>query len=240
MQTQMQNNALATEIISNNQQLEVRYYNTVSKQVHSIQTNQIILATPQFVNKKLLPNETYRNAIINEKLHYVPWMVANLHTENLVERNGAPLSWDNVLYNSESLGYIKANHQLLTQSKGSNNLTYYLPLTNHAPTTERQHAYDKKQEDWADLVMNDLKVVHPNIADATKQIDVMVWGHAMAQPLPNLIHSDIRKKLQQSINNKIHFAHTDLAGISIFEEAFYQGIHAAKKVIEQLNNESNK
>jgi hypothetical protein len=35
-----------------------------------------------------------------------------------------------------------------------------------------------------------------------------------------------------SINGNFYFAHTDIAGISIFEEAFYQGLNAAKKILE--------
>ena len=73
---------------------------------------------------------------------------------------------------------------------------------------------------------------HPNIEEAMDQADIMLWGHAMAQPLPGIIHGEVRQQLQQPIDKKIFFSHTDLAGISIFEEGFYQGINAAKQVIK--------
>lgn len=53
----------------------------------------------------------------------------------------------------------------------------------------------------------------------------------MISPHKGFIHGDVKKQLQQPIDNKIFFAHTDLAGISIFEEAFYQGIKAAKQIL---------
>jgi hypothetical protein len=73
--------------------------------------------------------------------------------------------------------------------------------------------------------------VHPNIDEAVKEVNILLWGHAMAQPLPGMIHGGIRQQLAISPDPRIHFAHTDLAGISIFEEAFYQGITAAQQIV---------
>jgi hypothetical protein len=53
----------------------------------------------------------------------------------------------------------------------------------------------------------------------------------MIAPEPGFINGDARKLAATPINNSLFFAHTDLSGISIFEEAFYQGIGAAKQVI---------
>jgi hypothetical protein len=53
----------------------------------------------------------------------------------------------------------------------------------------------------------------------------------MAQPLPGLIHGKVRTVLSAAVGNQIHFAHTDLAGESLFEEAFHQGFSAAKRAI---------
>jgi hypothetical protein len=158
-------------------------------------------------------------------------MVANLKVNVLEERSGAPLSWDNVLHDSPSLGYVEATHELLQQTTLRKNITYYLPLTDSSPAKERKKAQEKTIEAWTEQIVSDLQKIHPNIREATEELNVMIWGHAMAQPLPGIIHGDLRKNLSASIGNKIHFAHTDLAGISIFEEAFYQGIGAANKII---------
>jgi hypothetical protein len=57
----------------------------------------------------------------------------------------------------------------------------------------------------------------------------MRWGHAMISPRPSFIWSGIREKAMQPWRN-IHFAHTDLSGIALFEEAFYHGLRVAGEV----------
>ena len=79
------------------------------------------------------------------------------------------------------------------------------------------------------MVVKDLKKIHPDIENHTSEFNVLLWGHAMVKPVPGIIHSSIRKELADPEGN-IHFAHTDLAGASIFEEAFYQGFNAFKKI----------
>jgi len=224
-------NALAVKCIPGREMTEVHYYDVRSGQVKAIRASHVILAVPQFVANRLLPVGPERLQQVKEHMHYTPWMVANLTVRNPEEREGAPMSWDNVLFGSESLGYVEATHQQLQQVKEKKVLTYYLPLTSEAPVAARTSAMRHTHADWVDLIFNDLRKVHPDIEEVTEKVDVMVWGHAMAQPRPGWMHGGVRQALQQSFNDRIHFAHTDLAGISIFEEGFYQGIHAANKVL---------
>lgn len=211
---------------------ELRYYDTVRQQVHAINAQHIILAVPQFVANRLLPVSEERVRVVREQMHYTPWMVANLTVNPLEERTGAPLSWDNVIYGGESLGYVEATHQHLNQIREKKVLTFYWPITDRDPAAARQWAIRNTQDDWVRLIFRELRKVHPNIEEQTEHIDVMVWGHAMAQPRPGWIHGGDRRALQESYNHRIHFAHTDLAGISIFEEGFYQGIGAANKILK--------
>ncbi len=234
LQQHLQNNALVIKVFEKENKVVIHYFDVNTKQVKAIQANHCIMATPQFVNNRLLVDNTERKEIVHKELSYAPWMVANIIVGKLTDKTGAPLSWDNVLYESKSLGYVTATHQLLQQNKTINNLTYYLPLNELQPTDARRDAQKMSHADWVNLILEDLKKVHPNIEKVVSNIDVMIWGHAMAQPVSGIIHGGVRKKLQASIGN-IHFAHTDLAGISIFEEAFYQGINAAKKVIATKN-----
>ena len=110
------------------------------------------------------------------------------------------------------------------------NLTYYLPLTGNSVAEERKATQAKTFEQWVDKIIGDLKRIHPNIEQVVEELNIQVWGHAMAQPLPGIVHGSLRRELGASIDNNIHFAHTDLAGVSLFEEGFYQGLQAAKKV----------
>lgn len=51
------------------------------------------------------------------------------------------------------------------------------------------------------------------------------------KPKPNFIFNTDKNIYSASIDDKLFFAHTDLSGVSIFEEGFYQGINAAKQII---------
>jgi hypothetical protein len=53
-------------------------------------------------------------------------------------------------------------------------------------------------------------------------------------PVPGFINGQARRDAARPIGDRIFFAHTDLSGISIFEEAFYSGIDAAKNIIATL------
>ncbi len=83
---------------------------------------------------------------------------------------------------------------------------------------------------WLDFIVRDLSKPHPDIAQLITQVDVFRWGHAMVRPRPGFMWGAARQEAAQSIGN-IHFAHSDLSGFSIFEEAQYRGILAAEKIL---------
>jgi hypothetical protein len=157
--------------------------------------------------------------------------VANLRLKEAPAGRGVPLSWDNVIYGSESLGYVLANQQHLEIYPKDPVITFYLPLAEMNPVNARKKAYQRNHQEWAELVLTELEKAHPTIREQVSNLDVWVWGHGMVAPTVGFIWGKARAQAQKSIQHKIHFAHTDLSGLSIFEEAFYQGIKAAKKVI---------
>jgi hypothetical protein len=58
-----------------------------------------------------------------------------------------------------------------------------------------------------------------------QQADLMRWGHAMAIPAPGVRSQPARQALRQA-RGRVRFAHSDLAGYSVFEEAFTLGLDA--------------
>ena len=224
-------NALVIRVVPGPDVVEVHYLDVPSMKVCSVRAKQVIMAVPQFVANRLLPANAERIRIVGEHMQYTPWAVANLTVERMEERRGQPLSWDNVLYDSQSLGYVEATHQQLGQLKEELVLTWYRPLTEDVPAEARRKAQQRTHAEWVQMIFDDLRSVHPDIEERTKRIDIMIWGHAMAQPRPGWIHGDVRRSLRDCADPRIHFAHTDLAGISIFEEGFYQGIRAADEVV---------
>ena len=55
----------------------------------------------------------------------------------------------------------------------------------------------------------------------------------MACPVPGWIWDGRRERLARPLG-RIHFAHSDLGGMSLFEEALVQGTRAARDVAAQL------
>lgn len=208
-------------------------YDTAKKSSVCIHANKILLCTPQYINKHILPGADARSGIYSAA-SYAPWIVANITLRDIPQTKGVPLSWDNVVYGRNSVGYVYANHQdvKIMQDKGV--ITYYLPVTGRDTTIARRQIYDKDYAHWKKYIIEDLEFAHPGIAKNISHIDVCVWGHGMIRPDVGYIWGDTRRQALKPIDDKIFFAHSDLSGISIFEEAFYQGIRAAKEILHTV------
>ncbi len=164
-------------------------------------------------------------------IDYAPWLVANLTLSGAPDASrGAPLAWDNVLYDSPALGYVVATHQRLAVRPGPTVLSYYRPFAGEAPLAARQRLFDAPRERWAEEILADLARPHPDLPAKVEGIDLMRWGHAMCRPRPGLITGGARRRLLAH-RSRLHLAHADLSGFSIFEEAHYRGEQAAEAVL---------
>lgn len=228
-------NSLVISVRQTERGVAVQYLDVTTGKLQGIEAKQCILAVPQFIAQRLLTPDAARMKLVQQSFSYAPWMVANITVGKLNERRGEPLSWDNVIYNSDSLGYVNANHQSVKMTEPAKVLTYYLPLTHQDVVAERRLAAARSHEDWVSQIIKDLEKVHEGIAAAITNIDIMIWGHGMIRPVKGFIHGEARRLLQKPIGQSIFFAHTDLAGISIFEEGFYQGLQAAEALIHSSN-----
>ncbi len=194
--------------------------------------SQVIFAAPQFLSKYLL--RAYREgatpAHVNE-FEYGAWMVANLTLRDRPRLNfgNFPLAWDNVLYESQSLGYVAATHQRGLDT-GPTVFTYYYPLTDDQPRDARARLLSTDRDGWAEVALADLSRAHPDIRTLTTRLDVMRWGHAMIRPRPNFIHGPARASARKPFRS-VYFANTDLSGLALFEEAFAHGLRAAEEVL---------
>jgi predicted NAD/FAD-dependent oxidoreductase len=199
------------------------------------QVAQVVLAVPLFVAARLLasPPEALRAAAA--QVQTAPWLVSNLHLDAaLADRPGAPPSWDNVLYGSAALGYVDAMHQSLRAHAGPTVLTAYWALGGDTPEEarqQRQRLLEQPAPSWAATVMRDVARAHADLPARVTQVDLMRYGHAMSIPVPGVRGSAALRALQQS-SGRVHFAHTDLSGYSVFEEAMYQGVRAAGAVVQ--------
>jgi hypothetical protein len=161
-------------------------------------------------------------------------MVANLSLSAFPEtKSGMDLAWDNVIYDSPSLGYVVATHQSLATRMKKTVLTYYHAMVWGPPVQERTRLLQTSWAEWADFILRDLSKPHPEIRELITHLDIFRWGHAMVQPRVGFLWGEARKRAAQPRGN-IYFAHSDLSGFSIFEEAQYRGVLAAERVLKKL------
>ncbi len=215
-----------------NSAVEVAYFDPVSGKSSLLRAKHVIFAAPRFVAAKVVKPLAARRPSYLQQLQYAPWMVANVTLRSLPTGRGAPLSWDNVSYYGRSLGYVVATHQQLALYPHETVLTFFLPLDEEEPSAARHSALAKPHAYWAELVAENLERMHPGIRAEIGNIDVMLWGHGMISPRPGFIWGEARREMAKKIG-RVHFAHSDMSGISIFEEAQYHGVEAAKLVLSE-------
>ncbi len=193
---------------------------------------QAVICTPLFLAARIV--EAPPDALLQAAaaLQYAPWLVANLHLRApLLDRVGALPAWDNVSYGSAGLGYVNARHQSLDATQGATVLTAYRPLAQ----AERNPLADGPWQPWASKVIADLALTHPDLPAKLLQIDLARHGHAMCIPLPGLRSNPALRALADgSTTPRLHWAHADLAGYSVFEEAFTAGDSAGRAAARAL------
>ncbi len=206
----------------------VLYFDAVNNMSVEITTKKVIMATPEYINKRILEDSSN----ISTNLDYSPWMVSNLTVNgSLTEKRGETLCWDNVVYGSQSLGYVNAAHQQLGASD-KKVITFYHPVLGSDTAAIRKRTQSRSIDFWKTTVLNDLKKPHPTIEEELEEMNIWIWGHGIVKPKPGFLsHSTIN--LERKMNN-IFFANSDISGISIFEEAFYNGYQAAQQCIKSF------
>jgi len=111
-------------------------------------------------------------------------------------------------------------------------ISYYHSLDGTDLNEQRRKLYNQTDEQWKEFIIKDLSIAHFGIEDEVISIEIFRHGHGMVSPIPGYLSSEYRKQLTLPIANKIFFAHSDLSGVSIFEEAFYQGRGAVDNMLD--------
>jgi monoamine oxidase len=183
----------------------------------------VILAVPIFIAARIVESPSAALRAAAAQLRYAPWLVANALLDRLpLPRTGAPPAWDNVVYGSSDLGYVDAGHQRLDGQAGPTVLSFYRSL----PQSGRAALLADSADEWAARVLHDAAALHPDLYDRVQRIDLQRWGHAMSIPLPG-VHGSPALAALRAQRARLRFAHSDLAGYSVFEEAFTAGTLAA-------------
>ncbi len=200
--------------------VEVDAFDRVTQRAVRYRAQRLIFALPRFLAPHVIAGYAPERAA---GFTYCPWLVANLTVRQLPDQ----AAWDNVFYYSRSLGYVVATHQNLRMATGPSVLTYYLPFTDADPDAARRTMLKTGWLAWTARILADLSQAHPGIEALVRRVDIMLWGHAMIRPTPGFLFGQARSRASEPFG-AVTFAHSDMSGLSLFEEAQYRGVAAAE------------
>jgi NAD(P)-binding Rossmann-like domain len=211
--------------------VEVITLDSAKQNPRGFRAGSVIFAAPHFMARHTV--QPYRD---NPPPHiaefqFGSWMVANLTLKDRPKPSSNrdfPLAWDNVLYESPSLGYVVATHQRGLE-RGPTVFTYYYPLVDENPRVARTRLLETDWRGWAEIALSDLSRAHRDIRNLVERLDVMRWGHAMIRPRTGFMWGQARREGAKPFRS-IHFAHSELSGVALFEEAFDVGLRVADEV----------
>lgn len=199
-----------------------------------------VVAVPRPIAARIVP-ELAGRAVVGAPGH-APWTVANLVFRRPPDERRTDgedeLAWDNVVHGSPALGYVHALHQAIRiDTTGPTVLTAYraYPRTDTDARTELARlsaagdAADAR--DWLALVGPDLVAAYgATVWRDVARVHVTVRGHGMAAPAPGFL-SDPHDAALRTATGAVRFAHSDLSGYSVFEEAAWWGVRAADGIV---------
>ena len=211
------------------------YRDALANEDISIRASSVILATPLHTHRYLLRDSSVSavarvHDTVAENLHHNPWVVANLSLTTPPDGPGSSVAWDNVLYGSESLGYISATHQKTQVVSGRTVLTYYLPKPLFGNALGRESIAATGWERWRDEIVQELSIPHKRLTEYLERIDIWLWGHGMAAPSPGFLWGGENGRIREARTSLpgVFVAHSDCSGVSLFEQAQWWGVQAAR------------
>jgi predicted NAD/FAD-binding protein len=211
--------ALVTDVREAAGGVEATVWDVGAEECVRVRSKQAIFALPRFVARHVLREYRERPPQWLGEFTYAPWMTANLTVDRVPEE----AAWDNVIYKSPSLGYVVATHQSLARAAGPTVLTYYRPMA------DRQGMLERTWGSWVEAILADLRGPHPDLG--LSRCDVMLFGHAMIRPTPGFMFGRARREAAARLG-PIVFAHSDMSGLSLFEEALDRGVRAAEAALD--------
>jgi hypothetical protein len=142
-----------------------------TRRPHRLRTRRVVLAVPRFLVGKLVRPWRQAPPVHVTAFETSPWLVANIVLRQRPRNVGFVPAWDNVLYDSPSLGYVVATHQQ-GRSFGPTLWTYYYALADADPRRAREKLLSASREEWVDVILTDLSRAHPDIWDLVDRVDL--------------------------------------------------------------------
>jgi monoamine oxidase len=226
---------LVMDVVPGESGVELGVLDARTNQLTRVVAERVILAVPKLIVPRILRPYRERPPEHLGAFDYGVWWVANVHLRRRPKSRGFGMAWDNVVYGGKSLGYVVANHQRL-EDHGPAVITHYQPLVDHDAKAARARLASMEHPAFCKEVLDELEPVHSGFGAAVERIDVWRWGHAMVRPVPGFVWGPARRKAAEA-HGRVHFAHSDLSGVGLFEEAQDHGVRAAEEVLRASGRE---
>lgn len=199
-----------------------------------IKAKKLICAIPLYMASRVVEDmELYGFDRFEHMPVYAPWMISNfIFNQFPQEQEGATLSWDNVVEKGPGLGYVVSTHQLIRVAKPARtSFTAYYALDHDRPEVIRNWMLGASEAELVERAASDLRLAYPSdLWQHLEKINITLRGHAMCSPTPGYLSNRGLQALQEN-NSRILFAHSDLSGYSVFEEAAWWGHQSALKIL---------
>ncbi|GHA68485.1 monooxygenase [Formosimonas limnophila] len=226
---------VATRIREHEQQVSVDVLLADGK-VCRIQAEQVVCATPLHVAAKII--EDFASLIGQHslvELERSAWQVSNFLMKRLPdESTPSSMAWENIVYGSPSLGFVNASNQLIRRHVDAPVvLSAYHAYAHESPTQARQRLIKQDVDELFEVAAQDLNAVYgKHWLRQLERVEITLRGHAMASPTVGFL-SHQRLNSLRSLDGRIILAHSDLSGLSVFEEAAWWGNRAANVILSR-------
>ncbi len=162
-----------------------------------------------------------------------PWVTANLTLDRWPRESGFPVAWDNVIFDSPALGYVVATHQQLRRHVPRTVWTYYWALA-HLPAVDARR--------W--LLAQDYRLAarpdsgRPRPCPSRSPRLRLPRRHHALRARDGASHAGPARQPAVARpadgHDRLFYAHSDLSGLPLFEEAQYRGVLAADRALRVL------
>jgi len=227
-------NALVVHVRNEGERVLVTYAQGDRPDFTTLQARQVIYAAPKHAVYHVIPELERAGRTEFRQCQYVAWLVANVHLRRPPRIPGRSPAWETLAYQGWGVGYIDARHLEPNHDRTEQPtvLTFYAPL-GFDPDTEREELLREGWDFWARLVLQALEQMHPDVGELITKMDLFKWGHAMPLMRPGYLWGPDRERMKRPWG-RIHFAHMDVGGTPVFEQAAYRGIETAQEVMDGL------
>lgn len=215
--------------------VEVLCWDDARREAYAINAKRVVVAMPLHVAAHVV--EGLRDFGF-DRTRDLPasasWLVGNFLLRRFPQEADphTPLAWDNVVYRGAGLGWVVATHQWIRQARPAQTVfSAYHALDAGDPQARRAWLASAPPGELLALAGADLLAAYgPDFMAQVEQVDICLRGHAMAIPAPGFLSRPGIEALRAA-DQRILFAHADLSGLSVFEEAAWWGEQAARRIL---------